>query len=155
MVRWPYFVLAGGVLLLDRLSKYLVTQLLEPGDSVVLIGFLSLTRVHNPGGAFGLLAGGGKLFIPISAAVSLWLGLGLCRGWFSSRWARLGGALLLAGAVGNLIDRLAYGYVIDFVNLGWFPVFNLADAGVVVGAALLAVGALIGPLRPQAGEEID
>ncbi len=152
MVSWPYFVLAGGVLLLDRLSKYLVAQLLSPGESFPLTGFLSLTRVHNPGGAFGVLAGGGRLFVVISAGVALWLGVGLWRGWLPGRPARLGGTLLLAGAAGNLIDRLAYGYVVDFLDLGWFPVFNLADAAVVVGAALLAAGTLLSPTRKPDSE---
>jgi signal peptidase II len=60
--------------------------------------------------------------------------------------------LLLAGAAGNLIDRLAYGYVVDFLDLGWFPVFNLADAAVVVGAALLAAGTLLSPRRKPDSE---
>lgn len=104
----------------------------------MLDGLLRLTRVHNPGGAFGLFPQHRTAFLILSGGVALVLTLALGLG--GNRWLRLGGALLWAGAWGNFIDRLAYGYVLDFLELPRFLVFNVADSAVVVGAVLLAVG---------------
>lgn len=104
----------------------------------MLDGLLRLTRVHNPGGAFGLFPQHRTAFLILSGGVALVLTFALGLG--GNRWLRLGGALLWAGAWGNFIDRLAYGYVLDFLELPRFLVFNVADSAVVVGAVLLAVG---------------
>ena len=139
MRRWPYPALGLFVLAADRLTKAWVAASLAPGESIPLLGnFLHLTRVHNPGGAFGLFPQHRTAFLVISGGVALALTFVLGLG--GNRWLRGGGALLWAGAWGNFIDRFAYGYVLDFLELPRFPVFNLADAAVVVGAVLLAVG---------------
>lgn len=139
MRRWPYPTLGFFILAADRLSKAWAAASLAPGESIPLVdGLLRLTRVHNPGGAFGLFPQHRTAFLILSGGVALALTFVLGLG--GSRWLRAGGALIWAGAWGNFIDRLAYGYVLDFLELPHFPVFNLADAAVVVGAVLLAVG---------------
>ena len=140
-MRWPYFVLASSVLGLDRLTKALVSGSLRPGESTPLLdGVLRLTRVHNLGGAFGLFPQHRAVFLGLSCGVALGLTLALGAGLLTRRLVMIGGALLWAGAVGNLIDRLSWGYVLDFVEFSHFPVFNVADCAIVVGAFFLAVG---------------
>jgi len=141
MRRSPYFLLSGCVLGLDRLSKWLVLRSFLPGESVPVIdGVLRLTRVHNAGGAFGLFPNHRGAFVALSAAVAAGLFAALLFGWLPGRLVRSGASLLLAGAVGNLVDRLSYGFVLDFVELPHFPVFNIADSAIVLGALLMAIG---------------
>ncbi len=98
---------------------------------------LRLTRVHNPGGAFGLLPDHTNVLLGVSVAVTLIVGWMLWRARIS--WvSRSGLTLLWAGTVGNLIDRVRWGYVLDFVQIPYFPVFNVADSAIVLGAALIA-----------------
>jgi signal peptidase II len=102
-----------------------------------------LTLVHNPGGAFGLLPEHSGAFIAVSAVVVAALAALLLLG----QWrplGRVGSALLLGGAAGNLVDRVRWGYVLDFLQVPGFPVFNAADVAIVVGAGLLAVALLGG-----------
>lgn len=136
-----YVFLALGILALDQLAKVVVGAVLPPNESIPLCLGVRLRIVHNTGGAFGLFPDQGALFTAFSAAVAvgLWVALG---------WGRLfgrtaaGAALILAGAVGNLIDRLRLGYVLDFIELPHWPVFNLADAAIVIGVVLLGWGIL-------------
>ncbi|MCS7240720.1 MAG: signal peptidase II, partial [Candidatus Bipolaricaulota bacterium] len=117
---------------------------LRPGESWPILGdFVRLTRVHNPGAAFGLFPQGTVAFLVTSAAVSLALFLYLlfARPTGLQAW---GSALILGGAVGNLVDRARLGYVVDLFSVGNFPVFNVADAALVVGVGLLALGLLRG-----------
>lgn len=138
---WPA-LLALGVVALDQGTKAWAERTLSVGVPQPLLGdFVRLTRVHNPGGAFGLLPQSTGAFIAVSVVVVVALGWTLVRG----RWgglARLGGALLLGGALGNLIDRLRWGYVLDFLELPSFPVFNAADSAIVLGAGLLGLSLL-------------
>ncbi|NOX44988.1 MAG: signal peptidase II [Caldiserica bacterium] len=137
------FALAGLVLAVDQLLKHLVVSALAPGESFALLpGVLYLSRVHNTGSAFGILRGRNPLLAVLVAAVSLGVVWALQRGVLRGRWERVGGGLVLGGALGNLLDRLIRGYVVDYVDFRLFPAFNLADASVVVGALLLAVGML-------------
>lgn len=126
------------VVIMDQWTKHLVMSHMELGQSLVFLdGFFQVTYVRNPGAAFGLLPYQTGFFIAATLLVSLlilyyfWtLGRGYC-------WIRLGLALQLGGALGNLIDRLREGYVIDFLDFSlWPPVFNLADVAIVVGVAL-------------------
>lgn len=138
MRRWLLGV--AGVLAVDQGTKAWVTQVLRPGEALPLWpGVLSLTRVHNPGAAFGLFPQGASAFLAVSAAVVAGLGAMLFMGRLKglSAW---GGTFVLAGALGNLLDRLRLGYVLDFLAFPHFPVFNVADSAIVLGAALLAVG---------------
>jgi signal peptidase II len=123
---------------------------------VPLVGNLvRLTRVHNTGGAFGIFPQGQALFLAVSAivAVSLFLVLVFARD--LRRLLRFGLTLVLAGAVGNLIDRAASGYVLDYFEIRGFFVFNVADACISVGAALLVVYALFGGGRHRTCGQAD
>jgi signal peptidase II len=126
----------------DRLSKYLIQQTLRPGEFWAPLPFLQrifrISYVTNTGAAFGLFPNQGGLFIIIAIAVSLFIIL-YYRYLPEGRWLiRLSLGLQLGGAIGNLFDRLRYGYVIDFVDIGFWPVFNLADSAIVLGVGILA-----------------
>ncbi len=124
---------------LDRLSKWLVELHLPLGGWCGLWDGVGLTKVYNTGGAFGLLAQHRAIFLAVSGGVTLGLGVLLALGRPRDRWLGTGTALLWAGAVGNFIDRLVYGYVIDFFKVPHFSVFNVADSAIVVGTAILAL----------------
>jgi len=127
------------ILSLDQLTKLLVTKNLAPYQSVpVISGIFHITLVHNRGAAFGLLKGQFYLFVLASIGAIILIALHLKKN--SGRKFdvySLSLLLILAGALGNLIDRLAFGYVIDFLDFRVWPVFNLADSAITIGAILL------------------
>lgn len=128
----------------DQLTKRLVTDQLQPGESVPVLGaLLSLSYRTNTGGAFSILAGNTVVLTIISAAVFcalvLW-GPGLAG---TNRAALIGVALVAGGAAGNLLDRVRLGYVVDFIDFHVWPVFNVADIGITLGAGLLIVSMLL------------
>jgi signal peptidase II len=156
MDRIPYLLLPSVLILLDRWSKWWAVRTLHAGQPEPLLGeSIRLTRVHNVGGAFGIFPGNGELFLAVSAVVSLVLLALLLLGWVRGTLARLGMAVVLAGAVGNLIDRLVYGFVLDFFEIRGVPVFNLADACITVGAGLIVLHVLIGGDRHRARRQAD
>ena len=134
MLKW---VLLSAIL--DRATKEIVSLALVPGESISLVGgLLRLTYITNTGAAFGLLSDHTWML----AAVSLLL-VGFVTWWYrslggSGRYPIAGPAagLLVGGALGNLVDRVFRGYVVDFIDLGFWPVFNVADIAVVAGCAL-------------------
>lgn len=140
------------IVILDQLSKYLVAQGLQFGQEQVLLPFLNIMLQHNRGAAFGFLGNAGGwptlLFVGIAVIVSGVLLVWLWRLPAGERWVALAISFILGGAVGNLIDRLRLGYVIDFVDFyikNWhFATFNLADSAISVGAALLLLNLLFG-----------
>ena len=134
---------AAIVVLLDQLSKVTLSQLIVYGQSERITSFFNLVMVYNKGAAFSFLAdqlGWQRyLFAGISAAASLLI-IWMLKRHTSQRlfcWAL---ALILGGAIGNLIDRIAYGHVIDFLDVhvyGWhWPAFNIADSAITIGAVL-------------------
>jgi len=130
------FLLAAAVLSIDRLTKLLVIKNLKLHYSFPVIkGLLYFTRVHNRGAAFGLFKGQIFLFAIVSVVAAVFICLSLRKA--KSNIYSLSLGLILAGAIGNLIDRLAFGYVIDFLDLRIWPVFNVADSAITVGAVLL------------------
>jgi signal peptidase II len=144
--------LALLVLALDQATKLWAAGTLDYGMPVTVLPFFNLTLVHNTGAAFSFLADAGGwqriFFIVVSGVVSLVLAAWL---WRLPRDARLLGialALVLGGAVGNLVDRVAYGYVIDFLDFhaaGWhWPAFNVADSAISCGVVLLLADGLFG-----------
>jgi len=156
MARINYFVLAIVLLTLDRLTKWWVSTSLDFGIPNNLIGdAIRLTRVHNDGGAFGLFAGGGVIFLIVSAIVSLILFLILLTMNIDSRLIKTGMAFVLAGAIGNLIDRIQWGYVLDFFEIRGFPIFNVADSCITVGAAFIILAILFGGDRHRSARETD
>jgi len=136
--------LSGLVIVLDQLTKFWVVSALRLGQSIELAAFFNLVFVYNPGAAFSFLsdAGGWQrwFFIVLAIAVSGWLTL-LIRQHAAERLLPLAAALILGGALGNVIDRIRFGAVVDFVDVhaaGWhFPAFNVADSAISVGVALL------------------
>jgi signal peptidase II len=139
-------LVAGAVLVLDQITKALVLNHLPLGGSIPVIpGFFDLTHVHNPGGAFGFLSGmsaefRGLLFIAVSL---LAVGLILYFYWQTpvrQRLLAVGLSLIFGGAVGNLVDRVRFGIVVDFLDLyigelHW-PAFNVADSAITVGVLI-------------------
>lgn len=132
-------IIVFTVLALDQFSKYLITNNLSLHQSVPVInGIFHITLVHNRGAAFGLLKGQLYLFMLASLGAIILIGLHLKQ----QRGKRLdlytfSLTLILAGALGNLIDRAMFGHVIDFLDFRVWPVFNIADSAITVGAILL------------------
>lgn len=147
----PWYGLALLLVLLDQYTKYLATGSLEYGRPVPVFFWFNLTLHHNTGAAFSFLhsAGGWQryFFSIVAAVISLgvvvWLYL-LPRG---QRLLAAGLALILGGALGNLWDRVALGYVVDFISVhyqGWyFPTFNIADSAITVGAGCLLLDSFL------------
>ena len=128
-------ILAVG--LFDQSTKFLVQRFLEFGESFPAEGFIRLTYVVNPGAAFGLFQGQ-SLFLTVGS----FFGIGVLvlfyyRAPFPGPLLRLSLGLQLGGAIGNLLDRLRLGEVVDFVDVGPWPIFNVADSAIVVGIGLL------------------
>ncbi|MGK8508519.1 signal peptidase II [Nocardia asiatica] len=142
-------VLAAVVLGLDLLTKTIAVARLTPGDPVPIIGdFARLSLVRNPGAAFSMATGMTWLLTLVAAAVVVGV-VRIGRTLRSLGWA-IGLGLVLGGALGNLMDRLfrapgpLQGHVVDFVAVGWWPVFNVADSAIVCGAILLVVLTVLG-----------
>jgi signal peptidase II len=155
------FLPAAVIVILDQLTKHFFWR---NGQNYELIpGYFNITLVKNAGAAFGMFQGARVFFVAASVvAVGLIIYLGL-RLPASQRYRRLLLGLILGGAVGNLIDRVASGEVIDFVQIGvaghYWPVFNVADAGVSVGAALLILYAMrsqrtLVPVAPPTADDL-
>lgn len=145
------FLIACIVLIaIDQLTKLVVLNSLKHVENVDIIkGFFSLTYVENRGAAFGMLEGGKWIFLAITAAVVVLVAVYYVKMQKTKEnlWLRVAMAMIVSGAVGNAIDRLFRGFVVDFLNFwifGWdFPVFNFADILVVLGTILLAGGIII------------
>jgi signal peptidase II len=148
-MKWLW--LSAVVLIVDQCSKLIADALLQFNQPVPLLPFLDLRMVYNPGAAFSFLsdASGWQrwFFVGLTLLVSLVLVVWLRR--LTAGQARLAVALslILGGAAGNLIDRMVYGHVIDFIDLyygDWhWPVFNLADSAITLGAGLLILDAIL------------
>ena len=140
-----YYLLFLGLVLTDQFTKQIFMSSFDLGQSVVINPFLSWTYLQNTGAAFSFLAGGGMIqksfLLVVSILVSIWIVIWTQRTPSIYRQKLSGQFLLLSGAVGNLIDRAQYGFVIDFIdvhfNSFYWPVFNIADSLIFVGVALL------------------
>lgn len=136
--------IAGVVLVLDRLSKAWIRHHFQLGESRAITSWFSLTFVQNTGTAFGFFQGNNKALLILAfliLAALLYGARGLSeRGGF---WGALGVALVLGGAVGNLMDRIHYGQVIDFLDFRVWPVFNIADSAITVGTISLVIGLML------------
>lgn len=128
-------------MLADQLTKYLVRTYIPLGESIPRNAIVRLTHVTNTGTAFGLFQNQAAVFLWLGiVAMALVLLLVFSRSpTFGNVWARLALGLELGGGIGNLIDRLRWGQVVDFVDLRVWPVFNVADASITVGVVVLAV----------------
>jgi signal peptidase II len=146
----PWLGIAFIVILLDQLSKISITKLFALGEEKVITSFFNLVLAYNYGAAFSFLdkAGGWQrhMFTAIGIGAALYIIYLLKRnsGQRMFCWAL---ALILGGALGNVIDRIAYGHVIDFLDFHWqglghFPAFNIADSAICIGAALFVLDEL-------------
>lgn len=140
-------LIAAAVVLTDQATKASIVQRMALGDSTRVIGdFFRITHAQNPGGAFGLFRNSGLVFKVLSFVAVILLVVAACvvpaRGWSG----RIAYGMVLGGAVGNLVDRLCVGRVVDFLDVGvgdvrW-PVFNVADIAIVVGVGLFLLVSL-------------
>ena len=133
--------LVVGVLAFDQLTKRVVTQNLALGESWPAEGFFRITRVANTGSAFGLF-GGHNMLLTVASILGVAVILWFMRASGESLVVRTSLGLMLAGAVGNLIDRVSLGYVTDFIDVGPWYIFNVADSAIVVGVAALLFAAI-------------
>jgi signal peptidase II len=137
------------VIVLDQATKFLVTRFFELYERVEVLPVLDFTLLHNTGAAFSLLAGASGwqrwFFIGLACVVSVLLTVWIWRTPRGEKLLPLALALILGGAVGNVIDRVAHGYVVDFIHAHWgaayFPAFNIADSAITIGAVLLILDA--------------
>lgn len=141
---WRWLILAGVVILLDQLTKWWVVERFMLHDSQVVTSFFNLVRAHNPGAAFSFLAGAAGwqrwFFTALAVAASVFITV-LLKKHGEEKLLSFALAMILGGAIGNGIDRLLHGHVIDFLQFHWqgaaFPSFNLADSAITLGAVLL------------------
>jgi signal peptidase II len=143
--RWLLWVAAFLAYAADQWSKTLIIQHLPLGSSwrplagTPILELFAFTHTKNPGAAFGIFPTGGWFFVVVAIVVSL----GIV--WYYPRlprhqwWLFLSLGLQLGGALGNVTDRLRIGVVTDFIHVGTFPIFNIADSAIVVGVAILAL----------------
>lgn len=161
-----YYIISLAVILLDQAAKKFMSGLLplcQPGhcESIDILPVFKLTLLHNRGAAFSFLddAGGWQrwVLVFISLAVSTAVGIWLYRIRRTDRLLSIALALILGGALGNLVDRATTGYVVDFLLVyyrdWYFPAFNIADSAISVGAALLILDMLLKPDAPEHAHE--
>lgn len=138
-----FFSSAFLILICDQVTKWIVRERMELGQTIPVLGdWLRLRFVHNSGAAFGLFQGSRTVFIVISVisvAVVLYL---IISGRYNVRGSRLAFGMVLGGALGNLIDRVWFSFVVDFIDMGFgahrWPTYNVADIGVTLGVLFLA-----------------
>ena len=140
-----YYLLFLVLVLLDQFSKQIFISSFDVGQSIIINSYLSWTYLQNTGAAFSILADGGEVqkafLLSVSVLVSVIVFLWIQKTSEYQRQKLYGQFLLLSGAVGNLIDRAQYGYVVDFIDVHvngfYWPVFNLADSFIFIGVLLL------------------
>jgi signal peptidase II len=145
---WPWLVLAAVILLLDQITKALILSHYQLGDSTPITSFFNIVRVHNTGAAFSFLASAGGwqrwFFTAIGIAASVFI-VWMLRSHPGEKLFSFALACILGGAIGNVIDRVLHGYVVDFLQFrfsfleplftgGYFPSFNIADSAITLGA---------------------
>ena len=142
---WLWLVVL--VIGLDLITKYLANTSLPYGIAHPQLPIFDLTLLYNKGAAFSFLSGAGGwqrwFFAVVAIGVSAVLLVWMAKTPYQQRWLGSSLALVLAGALGNLYDRMVHGYVIDFISLhysGWyFPAFNIADIAITIGAGMLII----------------
>lgn len=154
---WRWLALSGVVIALDQITKLLILRSFVLGDSLPLVPGFNLVLVYNSGAAFSFLADAGGwqkwFFVALALGVSVWI-VGMLKQNAAERLLALALALILGGALGNVIDRIVYGAVVDFLDFyigQWhWPAFNVADSAITVGAALLVWEQLRSSGKPTA-----
>ncbi len=146
----PWIGIAAIVILLDQVSKITIAKLFTYGEEYVVTSFFNLVLAYNRGAAFSFLSnesGWQRYFFTAVGVVAALFILYLLKRHAGQRMFCWALALILGGAIGNVIDRVAYGHVIDFLDFHWrgvghFPAFNIADSAICVGAALFIIDEL-------------
>jgi len=155
MLRW--LALAAIIVLADQFCKVLVVGYYNLGDSTTITSFFNLVRVHNSGAAFSFLAGASgwqRWFFTAIGVLAAGFIVWMLRSHGGQKLFAFALACILGGAIGNVIDRILYGYVVDFLDFHWrwlsplfagghFPAFNIADAAITVGATCLILDELL------------
>ena len=147
---WPWLGWALVIFIADQYTKMLILDSYRLGDATTLTSFFNIVRAHNTGAAFSFLAQAGGwqrwLFTGFGVAAALFI-LWQLRQHPGQKLFAFALSSILGGAVGNVIDRMAHGYVVDFLDFHWagshFPAFNVADAAITVGAACLILDELL------------
>ena len=143
-----------GVFVLDRATKAWAIHWLAPRVAVPVLPFFHLTYLETTGAAWGMMRGSNLLLIAVSVAL-LGALFTMRRRWEPGNlWAHYGIALVAGGALGNLFDRIAYGSVVDFLDFLVWPVFNVADSAITVGAALIILDNLLELDRARAKKKL-
>ncbi len=146
-----FFLYAVGLLVLaaDQLTKFAAAKLLLTGQSRPLWGtYISLAVQRNTGAAFGLFPAATTALIALAAVIIIFIAVWGTRIAKSNNLLAAGLGMVLGGAAGNLIDRLRLGYVVDFIDLHFWPVFNVADIGITCGAILVVIAVFL-KTRPK------
>lgn len=149
MVHWLWLSLF--VILLDQVSKQFINALMIEGEVLVLLPFFNVILAYNPGAAFSFLSDQGGwqrwFFIVLAFVVTAVMLAWLSRLKREERWTAVALGLIIGGAVGNLIDRVWLGHVIDFIQLHYadlyFPAFNVADSAITLGVAIMLLDSLV------------
>lgn len=148
MLHW--LGLAFVILLVDQFTKVLIVGYYHLGDSSFVTSFFNVVRVHNSGAAFSFLAGASgwqRWFFTVVGLVAAGVILWMLKSHPGQRLFSFAMACILGGAIGNVVDRLLYGYVVDFLDFHWhgmhFPAFNVADSAITVGATCLILDELL------------
>lgn len=147
---WPWLGIAALIILVDQFTKTLIVGAFQLGDSHTVTSFFNIVRAHNTGAAFSFLAGAGGwqrwFFIGLGIVAAVFI-VWMLRSHAGQRLFSWALALILGGALGNVVDRFIHGYVVDFLQFhyaGWaFPSFNVADSAITIGAACLILDELL------------
>lgn len=153
----PWLGIAAIIILLDQFTKVLIVGWMQHGDSREVWSFFNIVRAHNTGAAFSFLAGAGGwqrwFFVGLGAVATVFI-VYMLRQHGNQKLFAWALTLILGGAIGNVIDRLVHGYVVDFLDFHWaflsgifpgghFPAFNVADCAISVGAVLLILDEIL------------
>ncbi|MDP3833577.1 MAG: signal peptidase II [Hydrogenophaga sp.] len=154
---WPWLGLAAVLVAADQVTKQLILASYQLGDSTTITGFFNIVRAHNTGAAFSFLADAGGwqrwFFTAVGVAAAVFI-VWMLRSHQGQKLFAFALACILGGALGNVIDRLMHGYVVDFLDFHWdflagifpgghFPAFNIADAAITVGAVALILDEIL------------
>ena len=147
---WPWLALAFAIFLADQFTKTLILGYYQLGDATYVTSFFNVVRVHNTGAAFSFLAQSSGwqrwLFTGIGVAAAVFI-IVLLRAHSGQKLFAFALACILGGAVGNVVDRMMHGYVVDFLDFHFrgahFPAFNVADSAICVGVGIYVLGTLL------------
>ena len=158
--RWHSLLTVGVALLVilaDQLTKTFIVDTLGPNGERTLIeivpGLLRLIYLRNTGAAFGIFQGRSPILLVLAIGVVAFLLIYFRQSIAANRWLAIALGLQIGGAIGNIVDRLRYGYVVDFINVPHWPTFNVADSAITVGVVILAVTLVFNGGETSSGDD--